>query len=214
MTPKLRTSFSGYTEEAFLALVATIITCLTGNLYFPEPWPPQMPTLVQLIAALDAYRVAYQAALTRESAKVRARNEARATLDEMLHRLVPYLEMLAAGRVDVLESTGFLLRSLVGGGRTDNTPLPAPSDFRVVHGRMSGTLDVHVARLPGASSYEVQIARDSGKRDANWQHVASSSSGMHILVDGLTRGEELWVRVRAIGTVPGVWTEPINVIVV
>jgi hypothetical protein len=64
--------------------------------------------------------------------------------------------------------------------------LPAPADFRVTHGQISDTLNVHVARLPNASSYEVQTAQGDPAIDSNWQHAISSVTARHILIAGLT----------------------------
>ena len=37
--------------------------------------------------------------------------------------------------------------------------LPAPSGFKITHGSKSGSLMLHVARLAGAKSYDVQMAQ-------------------------------------------------------
>ena len=51
--------------------------------------------------------------------------------------------------------------------------LLAPADFRVTHGQINGTLNVHVARLPSAGSYEV----GDPTIESNWQHALSSMTG-------------------------------------
>ena len=93
--------------------------------------------------------------------------------------------------------------------------MPAPDDFRVIQGTKSGSLDVHVAKLSGAGSYEVQLALTDPDIESNWHHALSSINGSHILLETLTVGQTYWVRVRAISatTGAGAWTVSIKIIV-
>jgi len=121
---------------------------------------------------------------------------------------------MAQGDVTALTTTGFELRHDIV--RTNsNELLPAPTDFRVTHGQLSGSLDVHVARLSGAGSYEVHIAQDNPNLESNWRHAISSVNSLHIIVTGLTPGKNYWVRIRGIDSNGGgVWSDPISIIVV
>ena len=95
-----------------------------------------------------------------------------------------------------------------------NSPLPAPTDFKVAHGAKSGTLNVHVARLPGAGSYEVHTAQGDPALESSWQHAVSSVTATHILIEGLIPGQNYWLRVRGISSYGGgVWTDPVSMIV-
>ena len=202
-------------DGAYIPYVGHIIACLTDNPYFPLPWIPQVPSLVEIIAAYEAYQDAYHAALNRDLIKIDQRNTARETLNTMLVKLVPYLEMVADDDVIKLKSTGFGLRAEPT-HTTQTDPLPAPSDFRVKHGAVSGTLDLHIAKLAGAGNYEVQISLAIDPSDEScWVHNMSSLSSQHITVRGLTPGQAVWVRVRGIGSNGnGLWTAPLRIIVV
>jgi hypothetical protein len=100
----------------------------------------------------------YHAALSHDSLKIAQRNTARQALTELFkQRLVPYLELVAQGNVQVLATTGYDLRKGIVHGGGGNI-LPALVDFRVEHGAKSGSFYIHVAKLTGAGSYEVQTA--------------------------------------------------------
>jgi hypothetical protein len=49
--------------------------------------------------------------------------------------------------------------------------LPAPADFKIAHGPKSGTLLLHVARLAGAKSYDVDMALGDPAIEGNWKHA-------------------------------------------
>jgi len=213
MQAKLITTFDPLNESSYLAKAGTIVTALTANVYYPEPWAVQVPTLAELTAAYTAYLDCYHAALSHDSIKIMLRNDARQALTELVKRLVPYLELVAQGNTQILATTGYDLRNDIvrgGGGEI----LPAPTDFRVEHGVKRGSLLVHVARLAAAGSYEVQTTQGDPAIEDNWHHVLSSLTTAHILLEGLIPGQAYWVRVRGIGSAgAGVWTDPINLIV-
>ncbi len=213
MQAKLITTFDSLSEPDFLAKSGTIVSSLTANPNYPEPCMVQVPSLTQLSAAYSTYLDGYHAALSHDSLKIALRKSARLTLTELLKRLIPYLELVAQGDTHILATSGYDLRKDVVRGGSDYI-LAAPNDFRVAHGAKSGSFDIHIAKLPGAGSYEVQITENDPAIEANWRHAMSSLTASHILLEGLTPGKAYWVRVRGIGTAgAGVWTEPVNLIV-
>ena len=214
MQAKLIIAFDPLSITDFLAKAESIIVAMTGNAHYPEPWAAQVPTLDQLKAALNAYRDAYHASLTRDTLKIAQRDSARQILTDLLKRLAPYLELIAQGDTGMLATTGYGLRHDTV-RNSGNSPLPAPADFRVAHGAKSGTLNVHVARLPGAGSYEVHTAQGDPALESSWQHAVSSVTATHILIEGLIPGQNYWLRVRGISSYGGgVWTDPVSIIVV
>ena len=213
MQAKLITTFDHLNESDFLAKAGTIVTNLTANPNYPEPWALQVATLAKLTTSYSAYLDNYHAALSHDRLKIALRNSARLALTEQLKSLIPYLEMVAQGDTHILATTGYDLRKdLVRGGSADI--LAAPDAFRVGHGAKSGSFDIHIAKLLGAGSYEVQITESDPAIEANWRHALTSLTAAHILLEDLTPGKAYWVRVRGIGTAgAGVWTEPVNLIV-
>ncbi len=214
MQAKLITAFDRLNEPDFLAKAGTIVTALTANSDYPEPWAVQVSTLAQLTAAYNNYQTYYHASLSHDTIKITLRNTARDTLTTELKRLVPYLELVAEGDVNILMTTGYDMRKDLA-HIPSNVILPAPDDFRVIQGTKSGSLDVHVAKLAGAGSYEVQLALTDPDIESNWHHALSSINGSHILLETLTVGQTYWVRVRAISatTGAGAWTVSIKIIV-
>jgi len=182
MQPKLIITFDRLSEADFLAKAGFIMASLVGNAHYPEPWAAQAPGLSQLNEALAAYRDAYHASLTRDTLKIAQRESARQALTDLLKRLAPYLELVAQGDTAILASAGYDLRKDIVHG--NGGALPAPGNFRVVHGQKSGTLDIHIARLSGAGSYEVQTAQGDPTLETNWKHALSSINSSHILLKG------------------------------
>jgi hypothetical protein len=213
MQAKLIINFDQLNEADFLAKSGTIVTSLTANIHYPVPWIVQVPTLEQLTTAYTDYVDSYHAAINHDSLKIALRNSARQALTNLLKRLIPYLELVAQGDTHILATAGYDLRKdIVRGGGGDI--LPAPNDFRVAHGAKSGTFDIHIAKLIGAGSYEVQITESDPSIEANWRHALSSTTSAHILLEGLVIGKVYWVRVRGIGSAgAGVWTEPVSMVV-
>ena len=213
MQPKLVIAFDTLNEADFQAKAGHILSSLTNNPNFPESWPEPVPSLAQLNEAYKVYLDAYHASLTRDTLKIKQRDAARQSLTDMLKHVASYLEVIAHLDTDKLFTTGFDLRKDIVRGIYGGI-LPAPADFKITHGPKSGTLMLHVARLAGAKSYDVQMAQGDPTIEASWQHATNSATGTHILLEGLTPAQTYWFRIRAIGSGgEGVWADPVNVIV-
>ena len=213
MQPKLVIAFDSLNEADFQAKAGNILSALTNNPNFPEPWPEPVPSLAQLNEAFKVYLDAYHASLTRDTLKIAQRDAARQTLTYLLKHLANYLELIAHLDTAMLTTTGYDLRKDIVRGIHGGT-LPGPSDFKIAHGPKSGSLMLHVARLAGAKSYEVQSAQGDPANEDNWKPTTTSATGTHILLEGLTPAQTYWFRIRAIGSGgEGVWTDPVSVIV-
>jgi len=211
MQAKLIVTFDRLSTSDFLVISGSIVNGMTNNSHFKEPWAGLGLTLEQLSSAYTAYEEAYHASLTRDTVKIAHRNATRQTLTDILKRLALSLELMAQGDVAALATTGFELRHDIVHSNS-NELLPAPADFRVTHGQLSGTFDVHVAGLAGAGSYEVHIAHDNPNLESNWRHAISSVNSSHIIVTGLTPGQNYWLRIRGIDSNGGgVWSDPISI---
>ncbi len=107
MQPKLVIAFGTLSEADFQAKVGHILSSLTNNLNFPEPWPEPVPSLAQLNEVYRVYLDAYHASLTRDTLKIKQRDAARQTLTDMLKHVASYLEVVAHLDTDKLFTTGF-----------------------------------------------------------------------------------------------------------
>ena len=74
---KVKLNLKDEPVTAKIAQARQIVTAMTGNAHYPEPWAAQVPTLEQLSTAFDAYRDAYHASLTRDTLKIAQRDSAR-----------------------------------------------------------------------------------------------------------------------------------------
>lgn len=213
MPARLITSFKRQSEANLQVRTRRIIVSMTGNPRFPGPLPPPAPSVEQLTAAFDTYCAAHQASLTGDLLRIAERNAAREVLEDMLARLGAYLEFAAHGDELALQSTGFELhREPV---RIDRSvPPPAPENLRVQRGALSGQLDVRFGRVPGAGSYEVQVAVGDPSVEANWRPALTSTTCTGLTLRDLPPLQTCWVRVRGlIGQTLGPWSAPASVVV-
>lgn len=73
---------------------------------------------------------------------------------------------------------------------------------------------LHVAKLAGAKSYQVQMTQGDPSVEDNWKLATTSVSSSHIPLEGIAPAQTYWFRIRAIGSGgEGVWTDPVSVIV-
>ena len=189
------------------------VKALTGNISFAPPWIAQVPSLVEITAAFNAYQSAYHASLSKDIFKIAVRESKRLILTNFLKQLAPYLELVVLGDVSKLISTGYALRHDAMHTQ-GNEPLSAPKAFRVLHGAYSGTLDIRVAKLLGAASYEVQIAQCDPCIESNWRHAILASNCLRISIVGLIPAQIYWLRVRGLGSNGmGAWSNELSIIV-
>lgn len=216
MQSKLITAFSSLREADFLARAQQILASLTGNAHFPEPWAVQVPNLADLGTAFAAYQTAYGAAQSGDKAKIAARQAAREVLMTKLKKLARYLEVVADEDLAVLASTGYELRK--DGVRNASAvaeTLPPPDGFKLDRGPLSGTIVAKARRLPGAGSYEVQIAQADPTVETNWSDAGTFMRCSKIELQGLAPGKTISVRMRGIGSrKPGAWTPAASLMVV
>ena len=214
MQAKLIVTFDRLSAPDFLVKSGSIVNSMTGNSHYQEPWIGQGLTLDLLTAAYGNFQDAFHASLTKDTLKIAQRDVARIALTDLIKRLAMYLELISNGDTAMLATTGYDLRHDIVRNNS-NDLLPAPADFRVTHGQLSGSLNVQVARLANAGSYEIHVAKDDPKIESNWQHAISSVTSTHIVITGLIPGQTYWLRVRGIDSNGGgVWSEPISIIVV
>ncbi len=214
MQSKLIISFEDLSEADFLAKTELINSSMATNSNFPSPWPSPLASPSSLMALFSGYQTAFNAALTKDAAKIVLRNTARTSLSTYLKKFAPYLEVVANGDLAKLMGTGYSLRqSSVPSGGTD--PLPAPTDFGVIRGDISGVLIAHARRLKGAGSFLVQTTDGDPTVEANWKNYIICINCMKIEITGQTPGKTVSVRMRAIGSNgPGVWTAAGSLMVV
>ena len=214
MQPKLIITFESLGESDFLAKAELINNSMASNTNFPGPWPTPLSAPSTLTGLFSTYQGAFNTALTHDDAKIILRNTARTSLTTYLKKLAPYLEVVANGDLPKLLTTGYSLRqNSTPTGGTD--PLPAPQDFEVKRGELSGVLIARARRMKGAGGYEVQTTDGDPTVAANWRYFTSVKNASKIDIAGQIPGKTISVRMRGIGSNgPGVWSDAVSVMVV
>ncbi len=121
------------------------------------------------------------------------RNTERDTLVGLLRALISNINAIANGDVDMLLSSGFLVRNT---NRTPIGPLPAPYAPTVAQGPIIGTLKASTATVYGASLYAARIAKSSAP---DVYIKTQQQTGVRFVFEDLTPGELHNVDINAIG---------------
>jgi hypothetical protein len=215
---KLVVAFARLSEADFQLRVSTIFAALTDHPKIPDPWPAPVPSLAQMQQEDADYREAHLAVQRRDLGQLHRRDDMRARLTTSLQRVAAYIELLANGDLELLQSSGFALRRdpgrPLGTGGAGGSYLPAPQDFRVGLGPRAGSLQVDATPQRGAIAYEIHVTRGDPTVDEGWTLALIVHSVRHVVVDKLPAGPT-WVRLRAVrpGGTSGPWTSPISVVV-
>lgn len=200
----LNRGFSQLSDDAFFTKVGAIITALTNNPNFPTT----DPKLVDLQAAVGLLNQAMT------MAPGQARDEAvaaqRRAVEQMLEDLADNLEKTALNDPVKLATTGFDLKKTPS--QTGEAP-PIPQNVRLRLTGTSGEAQVFCDASERAKGYQVQTAPDPNA--GPWTDYDTFSSTRSMILRGLTRAKDIWVRVRAIGpnnTKSG-WSDPATILV-
>ena len=206
MSMSLASNFNKLKAVDFIAQTERIVTAMTGNANFPEPWSPSVPTLAQIQADLAAFQALANATAAGDRTQVVAREAARRTLAQDLAQLAHYVQMTAKGDTTLLATTGFPLKQKAPRTLAPSLP-PAPGRFRLAHGPVSGMLVVSAGRVTGAGGYEVQTATADPTVEASWTDAGTFKNCRRIALADLTVGKVCSVRMRALGAAGfGAWT--------
>lgn len=209
----IRVTFNKLKPSNFLAQAQTIVTGMTGNPAFPEPWSATVPTLAQIQADLNVYQNAVTATAAGDRTQIAQRNSSRETLATDLALLGMYVQSVARDDEARLASSGFPL--IQHGPRTQAVDAPpAPTGVRLSCGNVSGTLIARAPRQRGAGAYDVQITMGDPTVESNWTSAGSYKNCGRIQLTGLATLKTWSVRLRALGAAgPGAWSAPASLLV-
>jgi hypothetical protein len=206
-------TFSGLTPSAFLAQAQTIVTAMSGNPAFPEPWPATVPAMAQIEADLTAFQNAVIATVAGDRTRIAERSAARETLALDLAQLGFFVQGIAGQDEARLATTGFPLRQRAPRSLVLDAP-PAPSDLRLSRGSTSGSLIARARRNRQVGSYDVQITAGDPTVEANWMGAGSYRNCGRIEITNLTSLKIWSVRMRALGSAgTGPWSSPVSLLV-
>lgn len=175
---------------------------------------PSLPvTMVALQTLIDDYTAALAARASRASADVIAFNVARNELEHALGELGGYVNLKAKGDATMVSESGF--PSYDTARTADTSPPAAPTDLRLRHGDVSGSIVARYKTERQPSTNEVQTNTGNPATESDW-HTAQIIKGGKAVLSGLTPGTVVWVRVRTVGLkgVMGAWSDPAQIRVV
>jgi hypothetical protein len=197
------TAFTTATDAELMVFSQHVITGMTGNAAYPAP----TPTLADLTAALNAFKVAASAAMDSRR-QIVIRKQRRAVLIGMLRNLALYVQLACGGDLPTLMSSGYTAQRT----RQPVGPLPAPANLRLKRGPNSGQITARCNRTPQAGAYEWRYAYAA--TPTAWVEVDSTFAAS-VVIEGLVPTTQYIVQVRALGTNgPSDWSDSAGVIVV
>ncbi len=188
MTP-LNVGFSNLSNDDIFHLALTVVHNV-GAL-------PVFASLVPQLSPIATAAGALQAAMELPPGPVREQSiaAARGTLSGLLTTLAGALQLVTGVTDAQLAGTGFSLRQ----SATHTTQPPdAPTGVHLKAGVGAGTLQVLLSAVLRAVMYEVQYTLDPV--NGPWTDAPASNSTRGLLLTGLTRGKDYFVRVRAVAT--------------
>ena len=202
--------FTGYTAADLAPVAQTIHNeMLAAAATFATP-PITMAALQTLIGTFNT-KLAAKA--SRATADVIAFNIARHELEAALSELGTYVNLTAKGDATKVEASGIPFYDTA---RTPaGAPPAAPTDLRLRHGDLSGSVVARYRPDRQHSMNEVQTCTGDPNVAGNWSHAGMFSGGK-ATISGIAPGTTLWVRVRTAGLkgVMGEWSDPAKIMVV
>lgn len=204
---------SGFTQFNTVDLVTKsthIVTTLdsgNGVIYFPQPYPTDVPSVATITAMTTA--LADANALEDSVTATQTRKALRVPLQDVLRSLAAYLEMVAGGDLLMLAATGF---DLAKDPVHTHQPPGAPQNVRARATGINGGIDVRCAKEPLADFYELEVSTVSAA--GPWTAAGSFPSTRAIHAEGFAHGQDVYAHVRAIGIAgEGPWSDPAVVLV-
>jgi hypothetical protein len=162
-TTKAIIDFSGYSATELGPLAQVIHTQMTANAAtFPSP----IVTLAALQILINTYDQKLVARASRASADVLAFNTAREALEEAPGALGNDVNGIAKGDPTIVSKSGF--PSYETARPADPSPPDAPSDLRLRHGELSGSILIRYKPKRQPSTNEVQVNLADPNTEAGW----------------------------------------------
>src|SRR3569623_771619 len=100
-------NFASLKPSDLLSQAQQVVTAMTGNTSFPEPFMAPAPSLAQLTADINALQAAVTATLARDQSRIQERNVAASALATDMSRLARYVQLVADEDPLKLSSSGF-----------------------------------------------------------------------------------------------------------
>ena len=198
---KVSLSIAGLSNAKLLIFTNAVLAgFLLSNLLFPNP----SPAYLAMIALRNNFSTAIDNAHNGGKILNAILREQRRLLIDALRDWARYVELNGQKDRIIMEGSGFK----INGGPRVRRGLPGDVvNLQVTDGHLRGTVKATVNVVPNADSYELEYTKDRDIANATWFRIAGSTSS-RMLIKGLTGGDIIAVRVRAVNTHgEGNWSE-------
>ena len=187
---EISVNYRHQSEKTIHLLASRVHTALTT-----EPCLHYFPTITPPASQLGEHNGLLREALAMEtSTSVVALRKSRCTdVIDTLTEIAANLEFQAKGDLSKLAATGFDLKKKP---HRSGAPTEVPQNVRVYTTTISGEILAKCKAVPGARSYELQYSYSA---NGPWIDIDPSTSSQKMLITGLERGKDIYVRVRAFG---------------
>jgi hypothetical protein len=207
---KVKLALNKKSDSDLLIFAQQHQAAMAGNANFTTPLPSAAAftaALTPFSTALGNFNTAQAAAKTATTIK----DTARLALENVLTQRGDYVQLTANGAADpeaVVESAGFAVRS----GKTPPGIPAQVTNLSITAGDNAGELDLQWDPTEGAFSYNLQICPDP-ITEPGWVSKPDVTKSKAVVL-GLTSGNKVWARVRAVGPGGiGAWSDVASKIV-
>lgn len=189
--PNIRTRLTRLNANMLLMLLRTVISKMTGNVFFPAPPVP----LADAKAKCDALDVAIQDATDGSKAQKALRDEKAKEVADILRAYAHYQRLVANGDSRKLTTGGFEMAKepeLI-------TVIAIPKNVRASATHISGQALLRWGKTKGARMFKVERAiSDPTLGEPAWESLGFTSL-QRFVAAGLEPYQAYWFRVIAIG---------------
>jgi hypothetical protein len=196
----LSINFATMSHSRFLLKAGEIVHAL-HTAAFVMDFPNIEPDGGRISTALEKYSAAVGAEDSKSTAALR--KSTRADLTDLLVLLALDLEQQAAGDLLKLSRTGYDINKSTKVRTEGNTP--TPQNLRLYR-RLTGQILAKVKALGGNTVYIVAYSYDP--INGPWTTLAPVTNSQNILITGLERGKDVYIKVMAITHLgPSDWSD-------
>ncbi|MEY4917573.1 MAG: hypothetical protein RL616_1486 [Verrucomicrobiota bacterium] len=199
---KVKFTLKGVSDTDTLQTCNSLKTALTGNANFTTP----SPSLATFGSKITSAQTKLTAALNAQATAKQATADKDLEMDglkALAMQLAGYVDLTAAGDESKILSAGLSVRA----GKTPPQLPGQVMNLSLTAGDNDGSLDAHWDPQTKIKSYEIQVSADPFTTTSfvTKDTVTKSSATL----TGLTSGDRVWVRVRAINAAgKGAWSDP------
>lgn len=205
---KVITDYSKLNPEQTITQANTHKTAMTGNADFPTPVPSAVD-FDALITAASSGLNGYESTKALLEQKRAVRDDSSRALQIGLGQRANYANMTKPGDTTALTGSGLPLR----GATVPVGPMAQPQDLKLKSGNVAGAVFCDWKNVKGANSYEVALLVGTDPLVGAWSPKPTVTKSECELL-GLTSGNRVWVKARAIGASgTGDWSDPATAIV-